>query len=682
MKFFFTPVFLFYVLISYSQNSGYCGKFNTTLTVFNENSFTPAQGKDFNEELFRDNMLGFLDPDAVLFGSDDLKILEAAGESVKINPEGSYCREREAIINLYTDNLQRSLFVLDELKSTALDFNIQDSVFRGLEFNKEIYSRNKQERWISLIKYYVLQGLAETAAGLDSLRKLPGAFEENIEEVKQKVIEREEKRLKKVLHAGSGTEEYVYHAFINSLLVQFDPYSYLFSEKLYHEFREQLSTYTNSYGIRLEIDKSGELVVSSIVPGSYAWRTGRINSGDKIIKIQSENAEPLVLKGFYADELVEYLSETGADKVTLTLSGNFEGTKEVVLFRENIQNDENSVQALILNGEKKVGYILLPAFYTSWDLNDSKGCARDVGKAIYELKKENIESLIIDLRNNGGGSIMEAIDLAGIFIDFGTLSIGQKVNKELYSIKDFNRGKMYSGPLAILMNNNSASASEMVAAVLQDYNRAIIVGDTSYGKATGQILVPVHQNNKDVLKVTATKYFRVTGNSYGQKGVVPHITIPGIKYKKYQPDREESTGNESVDKKTYFKPLEPFPLEELKQKSDKRIKKSIEFRKISKVDSVWANSGMYRNYVSVNFDNYLTRFKLRENVFDEVHTMKNKGPGSYTVDFLKSDAEMLEVYKYYSDLFFQLSESVKRDPYIKEVCNILVDYIKIKSNED
>src|SRR6185295_15214954 len=168
--------------------------------------------------------------------------------------------------------------------------------------------------------------------------------------------------------------------------------------------------------------------------------------------------------------------------------------RSVSLWKEKREedDDDNKVKSFLLKGSKTIGFLSLPAFYEDWENEKGiNGCANDVAKEILKLKKESIEGLILDLRYNGGGSMQEAVELAGIFVDAGPVGQYKTREAKVYTLKDVNRGTIYDGPLMVLVNGYSASASEMVAGTLQDYNRAVIVGSPTYGKATAQVVLPM-----------------------------------------------------------------------------------------------------------------------------------------------------------------------------------------------
>jgi carboxyl-terminal processing protease len=258
--------------------------------------------------------------------------------------------------------------------------------------------------------------------------------------------------------------------------------------------------------------------------------------------VRWEGKESIDVSDATAGELYHILSTEGADRLTLGVRKADGTLKEVNLQKARVagtpEEDDDKVQGFLLKGAKTIGYISLPAFYEDWENNKGvNGCANDVAKEIIKLKKENIGGLILDLRYNGGGSMNEAVQLSGLFIDAGP--VGQVLSRDpkVYTLKDINRGTVWSGPLLVLVNGSSASASEMVAGTLQDYNRALIVGSPTYGKATAQVVLPMDTTvnleqldrrtvASSYLKVTISKLYRVNGSTAQMTGVKPDVLLP------------------------------------------------------------------------------------------------------------------------------------------------------------
>jgi carboxyl-terminal processing protease len=238
----------------------------------------------------------------------------------------------------------------------------------------------------------------------------------------------------------------------------------------------------------------------------------------------------------------------------------------------------------VLKGAKKIGYIPLPSFYFDTG-NVSGGAAGDVAKAIIKLNKENIEGLILDLRFNGGGSIEEARELAGIFIDFGPVVMYKQADQTVSVLKDMTRGTVYNGPVIIMVNGFSASASELLAASLQDHKRAMIVGGRTYGKGTGQRIYPLTGSSTDFAKVTLLKIYRINGKTYQHKGVIPDVTLPDVTQSlgDREADFAYALSSDSVTKKAYYTPLTMKALTPLAEKSMARVQQSQSFKSVDQM---------------------------------------------------------------------------------------------------
>ena len=232
------------------------------------------------------------------------------------------------------------------------------------------------------------------------------------------------------------------------------------------------------------------------------------------------------------------------------------------------------MKGFLLKGAKTVGYISLPAFYTDWeDSKGANGCANDVAKEILKLKKENIGALILDLRYNGGGSMEEAVALSGLFIDAGPVGQVKSRETKVFTMKDVNRGTVWDGPLLVLVNGSSASASEMVAGTLQDYNRALILGSPTYGKATAQVVLPMdttidltnfngQATASSYIKVTISKLYRVNGTTAQASGIKPDIALPDPPEAMVQREADEpfALSPTPIEANKYYHPLPALPL--------------------------------------------------------------------------------------------------------------------------
>lgn len=359
--------------------------------------------------------------------------------------------------------------------------------------------------------------------------------------------------------------------------------------------------------------------------------------------------------------------------------------KEVVLTlnKSRIEVQENIIRSYVLEGRMKIGYIYLPSFYSQHEsgLRSYKGCASDVAKELIKLKSENINGLIIDLRNNGGGSMQEALWLSGIFIDFGAVAIEDKRTNGIATLKDLNKGTIYNAPLLILINQFSASASELFAAAMQDQNRAVIVGAPSYGKATMQQIVPVDAHKYETpyqytgtptgyLKLTTGAFYRVNGTSHQKTGVVPDIKLPFVYNDIDLSERAEKTAIDTkpIDKKSYYFPLPALPLQKLSELSAARITQNSDFNEVKTASKALAAS--YRKMaIPLSIDGY-SKFYYAETTKGQPKTTtayQVKNPSYFNNSAVLTDSTKNKT----------VTNEISRDIYIGEAYDIINDLIKL-----
>ncbi len=678
MKFIFLLAAIFISLGDcFSQSiEHYCTVYQKSLSAYNQQTLYSIDKSDFDLGAFKEDFIQSLDPHAIIFSYSDLALLDSLLQFVRDDYLTSYCRANNDLFDIYRKSINGTITNLEELKNGHFDYTLYEDDHAFMEGFKIDKKSRCQTYLASSVLYSVLSAPVDGDA-LAHREALLGLLNKE----KSKYLERQVNLYKSLLNNPDKLHQMILSGYLNSLLAQYDPYAYYFSKDAFRKFKEELSTNPSKFGFQLREEQPGELVIAKLIPGSSAWKTGRINPGDRVIKLESNDNGAIDLTQATMQQIETYLSNLSSDRLDITLQKADNSVRQVKVYREKLERTENSVQAFVLQGAQRVGYINLPAFYTSWESERGFGCAQDVGRAIYQLKKENIESLIIDLRNNGGGAISEAIDLAGIFIDFGTLAVARNKENVLTSVRDFNRGTLYNGPMAVLVNANSASASEMVAAVLQDYNRAIIVGDTTVGKSTGQILLPVNEPDKSMLKLTTSEFFRVTGTTYNQQGIVPDITLPGhaaswsAKGRRAYPHMIKT-----INRKNYYKALPNFPIDILGSKSLKRQRNSLKFKLIGKMDSIYLNWNRQMSQQAFDLDAYHELLVKKYTLNQQVDSIFNKKSKQVTPNLLPSDRNMTKMSKYYENMYREAMHVISTDPYIEETYNILIDYSNLKTD--
>lgn len=476
--------------------------------------------------------------------------------------------------------------------------------------NNSSHLRHSQKQFASSVEDeltfdYLNDLMAAFEADSSLGKKLNSELEKKL---RLKLAKENEKMIAKRLADKEGLREMLFDYFLNALAKRYDPHSSYFSMAGKKDFEKELSGDNYMFGIQYKETENLQIEITVVVPASAAWNSNKLEEGDLVLAIKSKKGPWLELGAEGIEQLSEVLRNTM--EATFRIKHKNGSVEEVHLIKTKVENTENSFHGYVLGeGTKKVGYIALPAFYTDYDSDAQLGCANDIAKEILLLKKDSIKGLILDLRNNGGGSLKEAIELCGLFIDEGPMAIYQGKEEKPYLLKDMNRGTVYNGPLMILVNSMSASASEFFAGCMQDYKRALIVGDSTYGKGTAQSIFPVGDDfmARDFVKVTHAKFYTVSSRSNQELGIVPDILMEDL-YSEMSFVSEKMQNyvlhNDSTSKKALFKvfasPFNSFLAQKAISKEQKRNAKAVELASKIKNDykiplDIEAFKGYYAN---------------------------------------------------------------------------------------
>lgn len=481
-------------------------------------------------------------------------------------------------------------------------------------------------------------------------------------------------------------QSYLNNIYLNAIAKSYDPHSNYFSFSQNKEFEQELSSERELFGVSYIKNLKGEMEVEQIVPGSSAWLSGQVRVGDVITKIQFGDDKQIVLKGKTRYQLNKLFDSSTSDIVTLTLENENDGVKTVELLKTKVYSDDDIIKSALLSGEKKIGYISLPDFYTNWNDDTGLGCANDLAKTLIKLKKESIDGVILDLRDNGGGSLKEAIDLTGIFIDYGPVLVVEGDQEKPYTYKDFNRGSIYNGPMIVMINENSASASEVVAGALQDYNRAVIVGQQSFGKATGQSVYDVapiggfdtdKRDEWGFVKVTEMGLYRIDLETNQFNGVSPDIELQ-IPYD-FDPFREKDYPDvihlDSIFKKMYYTPKPEFDLDAITSASVLRQESAPFFTKMKAIDKEITD--LYKNVdeYTLSLTESITIRKKYAELEGEIDVIYDEISNQFTAESLQYDAEVYKMSEYLNMYKEAFLEEIESDSELAETYLILLELI-------
>jgi carboxyl-terminal processing protease len=536
-----------------------------------------AVDKVFSRDLFN-QMIHALDADKIYFNEEDLRqlrVYEFELDDQLLNKKEDFLNQ---LIILYSRKINQTDSLLDKLALYRFDLNLNEYYTVAEDSSFAMNEAARKTKMYKLVKRNILETIVDIFDQDSTKRNLkPDSLESA---AVKKVCHAFKREIQRTRQTKGGLTGFVCNAWCESVASCYDPHTEYFSPEKKEEFQGELGDKPLQFGFSLGEEKDA-VEITRLKPGSPAYKSGMIHEGDQILALQWENDEEMDVSDGTVEEVNAFISGDHGKSLTLTLKKSDGTTRKVTLQREkSVLDDDNSkVRSIILRGTHHIGFISLPAFYTDWNGEEggNNGCADDVAKEIIKLKRENIEGLILDLRYNGGGSMLEAIALAGIFIDVGPVGMTRDKEGKIYTMKDVNRGSVYDGPLILLINGYTASASEMLAGTLQDYHRALIVGSPSFGKATAQVVLPLdtlfdekHVERMKIadnfIKMTIDRLFRVNGTSAQQTGVIPDIFLPD--FSEIQSEREKSLPfslqNISIDANKYYHPYPPIATDPLK----------------------------------------------------------------------------------------------------------------------
>ena len=647
----------------------------------------------FSVTVFR-TVIDAADPRRLLFTVPEYEQLKMFSISLDDEMMGKNWNFFDKFSNLFKKSLIRADSIINKSLQKPPDYNATEVIGQSRRKQGQfIFAADVPalaNRWSRYFKYTIMDNVYD-AVTADSSKKI--TFKAGLISlepgIREKIKQRELKSIKRLLDYPAGFLALVTEMYLNAIATSFDPHTNYFSPQGKEEFQAELSTEAYFFGIVFKEDESGKIIIDKLTPGGPAWKSGEINKGDELVSLHWEGKEMQDMTGASLEEVYEVLDQSLHDRLLFRFK-KADGTMSMTFLRkEKAENEENIVKGFVLKGEKKIGYILLPGFYTEWENETGSSCANDVAKEILKLKKENIDGLILDVRYNGGGSIDEALDMIGIFIDEGPLAAEKEKNGKLITLKDPNRGTIYDGPMVLLVNGQSASASEMLAATLQDYNRAVIAGSTTYGKATGQAMFSMDTANSkgitgkekgDIVKITVGKLYRVNGKTAQLYGVKPDVLLPDAFDGLEIGERFElfSLIADSVKRNNYYKPLPNLPLSELAHRSAGRVIANTDFKLIKKIIDEQQKMLLTTTRTVPLKADLFEKWEQQQEI--DLKIMKGEGkPASvFMVENHRQDKQQLTNNTYAKEINGEWLKNLAADIYIQEVFLVLADLINLQ----
>jgi carboxyl-terminal processing protease len=663
---------------------------HTILNGLNQLHFSPKSlDDDFSERLY-DLYLERIDGGRRFFTQEDIQKLE--GYKDQLDDEalvGSYTFF-DLSVDLLTESLKKTQTYYREILESPFDFDKNEMV--ELDGDKKNFAKNDtelREYWRKYLKYETLTRLN------DKLEKQKDIGEEG---EKKSYDELEAEAREDVLEVFDGwfdrmnklKRENRLSFYLNSMTNVFDPHTGYYEPIEKQNFNIRMSGRLEGIGARLQTDGDYTKVVN-IVVGGPAWKGKELEENDLIMKVAQEDEEPVDITGMQINDVVQLVRGDKGTTVNLTIK-KVDGTvKDISIVRDVVVLEEGFAKSLILDGKEegeKVGYIYLPRFYADFEDRNGRFCSTDVEKELEKLKAENVDGIILDLRNNGGGSLRDVVKMSGYFIEEGPIVQVKSRESRPEVLPDVDSRVQYDGPLIVMVNSFSASASEILAAALQDYGRAVIVGSQStFGKGTVQRFFDLDRAIRGFselkplgeIKLTTQKFYRINGGSTQLKGVTPDIVLPDNYHfiKVGEKEHEYPMEWTKIDPVDYSQSVVQLDnLDKLRKNSEQRIGDNPTFQKIyENAQRLKEQRDMTAYPIGLEaFQNFEKEQEERANqykdMFDEIVI---EGVKNLEVDLPSIHADESKEARNEDWI-----KSVSKDLYIKETINIMHDMLSLK----
>lgn len=644
----------------------------------------------FSAEVFHKYIDG-LDGEKKFFLQSDIAYLDqykhAIDDEIKGQQPLNFLNDADSIFDL---RMKQSEKIYPAILSKPFNFTQQDSI--QLDRDKVSFpadSAGRQRVWYNLLKYRTMtklldlqnqqkQAVDTAAIKKESESQLEADARRDVKKIYDLYFDRISSHFK---------EKDRFSNFMNDITQTMDPHSNYFSPTDKRYFDEQMSGTFYGIGALLAPTQDQQNVkIQSIVTGGPAWKEGQLKAGDIILKVGQGDLPPVDLTGFTTEDAVKLIRGKKGAIVKLTVK-HLDGTVQTIaIVRGEVKIEDTFARSyLIDNDHHKIGYIVLPEFYFNQNNMTGPGSsAFDVATQIKNLKAAGAQGIILDLRFNGGGSLGDAIDMGGLFVPSGPVVQVRSRDGEVNVLRSHYPDALWTGPLAIMVNEYSASASEILTAAMQDYKRAVVIGSKqTFGKGTVQRMVDLSDllpnNQKDVygplgaLKLTIQKFYRISGGSTQLKGVSSDIVLPDPYYNVAEKTDKDALPWDQIQKADYNVWKDPVDVAYLQKRAYERIDHSEAFKMID------ANINLLKyidsqTVVPLNLTRYVAMQDKDNAELKKVDQVKNLVP-SLQISNLKVDLSSISKDSIRADRNRELLSAYRTDPYLNQAVQVMDDMI-------
>lgn len=656
--------------------------------ILEQKHFSPKTIDDnFSKQVFS-KYLEAINPDKDIFLKQDADYLKKYELTLDDEVHGAPLNFYPDASSIYLKRVSEVMQLYKEILSKPFDFTIKEDI--QLNEDKANFPADeaaRKERWRKRVKYLTLDQYTDLLQQRNNKTKDTAIANKTDAQLEimargkvQTILDRSFNRQKLIF-----TPQEQFNTYVNVITDLMDPHTEYFPPVESRSFEEDLSGRFYGIGAQLK-DDDGAIKIAALITASPAWKSQKIQVNDEIIKVGQGAEPPVDIRGYGITDVVKIIRGAKGTEVRITFKKADGSTEVVPIIRDEIVQDEQFARsAVITEPAGKIGYIFLPEFYADFERQDGNRCSQDVANEIIKLKKENVKGIILDLRNNGGGSLPEVVNMVGLFIKQGPVVQVRDRDGKPAILSDNDTSVLYSGPLAVMVNEFSASASEIFAAAIQDYKRGIIVGSDTYGKGTVQRTLPLGrtldmfsgQTEYGTLKLTFEKFYRINGGSTQLKGVTPDVTLPDpYDYLKLrEKDQPSALPWDQLQKANYTEFNSGINWNTVETEANNRIEANPSFNTINK-NAEWLKDNAYKKY-SLNLQDYQKEQSELKTKVKQDDSLSNL---TTPMDIQPVSADRAKYYSNTDSLkgvrYQQWLKNIQKDIYINETVNVIGDINK------
>jgi carboxyl-terminal processing protease len=690
-KFLLPLLFVLSLLTSFMTVANTDPKDKVLLTILKyvliQGHYEPQEIDDAFSVKVYDDFLDRLDPSKRYFLKSDIDEFSAYKTKIDDQINNEDLSFFFLVYERFVKRTEESKTYYKEILANPFNFGISGETL-NIDSENTPYSKTKNELvnlWNKQLKFNSLTRFYDKISDEDDKLKADSTYVKKSMDALE--IEARKATLSSMNDLYERIDELTYSdwfsTYINCIAESFDPHTTYFDPSVKKQFDISMAGKLEGIGARLQ-KRNDYTKVDELISGGPAWKSGELEVGDIILKVAQGNEEPIDIVGMRLDHAIEFIKGKKGTEVRLTLK-KLDGTIKVIsIIRDIVELDETFVKSSIIKKDGRTfGVIDLPKFYIDFDEKNFRNSATDMAQEIERLKKENVEGILLDLRNNGGGSLQTAIEISGLFVNKGPV-VQVKYRDRKPDVKNDTDPKIqWGGPLVVLVNELSASASEIFAAAMQDYHRAIIIGGKqTYGKGTVQSVLDLnkyHNLNEDLgaLKMTIQKFYRINGGSTQMEGVHSDIMLPSrFSYMEIgERDSKYPLKFDRVAPANYalWNNYENYNL--AINNSKKRIENNKYFKLIDE-NAKWLKRSQDENLVYLNIEDYKKDLESHKN-----EAAKYKEIGEYTSNLTYTspfyEKPLLDADKDLAEKREAWHTNLKKDIYVNEALNVLSE-LKLK----